>query len=84
MSSFPEEIGELVRTIVTPLIDHVDDLRIGTSEEEDGTILVEVRVNPDDAGMIIGRRGRVINSIRVLARAAAYKEHRFAEVEIID
>ncbi len=44
---------------------------IEASETEDGSILVEVRVNEEDAGKVIGRQGRVIKAIRTLARAAA-------------
>ena len=40
-------------------------------ETEDGSIFVEVRVNEEDAGKVIGRQGRVIKAIRTLARAAA-------------
>ena len=46
--------------------------------------MVEIRVAADDAGKVIGRQGRVIKSIRTLARAAALKSGKLVDVELID
>ena len=63
-----EDLVGLVDAIVRPLVDNEDDLNIQGSETEEGSILVEIRVNEEDAGKIIGRQGRVIKAIRTLAR----------------
>ncbi|MGI6045952.1 MAG: KH domain-containing protein [Eggerthellaceae bacterium] len=84
MSEQMEEIEGLVETIVRPLIEFQEDLDLRSSESEDGTILVEIRVNEEDAGKVIGRQGRIIKSIRTLARAAASKTNAHVEVELID
>ena len=84
MSGLTEDIVGLVEVVVRPLIEFPDDLEIEAGEEEDGTIVVEMRVNPDDAGKVIGRQGRVIKAIRTLARAAASKEGVHVEVELLD
>ena len=78
------EISGLVESIVIPLVDHAEDVQIVSHEEEDGTILIEVSVNEEDAGKVIGRQGRVIKSIRTLARAAASRMNMHVEVEILD
>ena len=54
------DIAGLVRTLVEPIIEHEEDLDVVQSENEDGDILVEVRVNDEDTGKVIGRQGRVI------------------------
>ena len=41
-------------------------------------------MNEEDAGKVIGRQGRVIKSIRTLARAAASRNDMRVEVEILD
>jgi uncharacterized protein len=41
-------------------------------------------VAPDDMGKIIGKRGRIIRSIRALARAAGQREDRSVMVEVVD
>lgn len=78
-----KDLTGLVECIVVPLVDHEDDLEI-TSREEEGTIIIEISVNDEDAGKIIGRQGRVIKSIRTLARAAASRNDMRVEVEILD
>ena len=84
MSEQTENIVGLVEAIVLPLIEFPDDLEISGSEDEDGSILVEMRVNEEDAGKVIGRQGRIIKSIRTLARAAAARSGAQVDVELLD
>lgn len=79
-----ENIASLVETLVAPLVDFPDDLEVTAEEAEDGAILAEIRVNEEDAGKVIGRQGRVIKSIRTLARAAASRDGVAVEVELVD
>lgn len=78
------QIAGLVESIVMPLVEHEDDVEINSSEDENGSILIEISVNEEDAGKVIGRQGRVIKSIRTLARAAAARSGNHVEVEILD
>ena len=84
MSEQTENIVGLVEAIVLPLIEFPDVLEISASEDEDGSILVEMRVNEEDAGKVIGRQGRIIKSIRTLARAAAARSGAQVDVELLD
>lgn len=84
MSELSEDVVGLVEAVVKPLIEFEDDLEISSSEEDDGTIVVEIRVNEEDAGKVIGRQGRVIKAVRTLARAAASREGAHVEVELLD
>ena len=83
MTEGNQDIAGLVESIVLPLVDYPDDLQID-SREEGGVIVVEISVNEEDAGKVIGRQGRVIKSIRTLARAAASRNDMHVEVEILD
>ena len=75
----------LVRTLVEPIVEHVDELQITEIvDEELGGVLVEIRVHEDDAGKVIGRQGRVIKAIRTLVRAAATRAGQHVDVELID
>ena len=78
------DIAGLVESIVRPLVEHEEDVRITSSYDDDGSVYVEISVNEEDAGKVIGRQGRVIKSIRTLARAAASRMDMHAEVEIVD
>ena len=84
MSEQTEDIAGLVKTLVFPLIEFEEDLDIQASESEDGGIYIEIRVNEEDAGKVIGRQGRVIKAIRTLVRAAASRTGTSVEVELID
>ena len=84
MSEQTENIVGLVEAIVLPLFEFPDDLEISASEDVDGSILVEMRVNEEDAGKVIGRQGRIIKSIRTLARAAAARSGAQVDVELLD
>lgn len=83
MTAPAEELRILVEEIVSPLIDNPSELEV-TSSEEGNDLLIEIAVNPDDTGKVIGRQGRVIKSIRTLARAAATRKGINVDVELID
>lgn len=84
MAELTDDIVGLVDVVVRPLVEFPDDLELTGSESADGSIVVEIRVNEEDAGKVIGRQGRVIKAIRTLARAAASREGAHVEVELID
>ena len=55
---------------------------IETKEEEE-SLTFEITLDPADVGKVIGRQGRIIKSIRTLARAAGSTASRQVEVEIL-
>ena len=74
---------DLVEVIAKSLVDHPEEVVV-TQTEESNAILVELKVAPSDMGKVIGRQGRVIKSIRVLARAAACGNGNAVEVELVE
>lgn len=84
MADLTDNLAGLVDAIVRPLVDDPDAVEIDAFEAEDGNVMVEIRVGADDAGKVIGRQGRVIKSIRTLARAASSRSGKFVDVELID
>lgn len=73
---------ELVRYLVTSLVEHADDVVIEKHDGEAGPAF-EITVHPDDIGKVIGRGGRIIKSIRTLVRAAASLDGVDASVEVL-
>ena len=65
------------------LVDDPDGISIDTSETRHG-IKLSLRVGPDDMGKVIGRRGRVAQSIRSVVRAAGAKDGIDVVVDIVD
>jgi len=63
----------LVKAIVSSLVDDPDQVEISSTPEEE-VLLIEINVAPDDISKVIGRNGRIIKSIRTLARSVASVE----------
>jgi predicted RNA-binding protein YlqC (UPF0109 family) len=66
------------------LVDHPDEVDVRTVEEDDGEIVLELRVHPDDMGKVIGKRGRTAKAIRTMVKAAATREGTSATVDIVE
>lgn len=74
---------ELLETLVKALVEDPEAVKV-EEIEEDGDLVYEITVADDDLGRVIGRRGRVANAIRTLAKAAAVRLDRRVIVEILD
>lgn len=84
MPEIEQNLADLVETIVFPIVEDPDGVEITSTVEDNDNILIEIRVNPDDAGKVIGRQGRIIKALRTLTRAAASRCDRTVDVELID
>jgi hypothetical protein len=73
---------ELVEFIAKALVDKPDQVEVKETETESITI-IEIRTAPEDAGKVIGREGRIANSIRAIAKAAAARQNKKVTVEIL-
>jgi len=74
---------ELVEFIVRSLVDNPDEVRVSSYDDRSETIL-ELSVAADDMGRVIGRNGRVINSIRSLVQVSAAKEGKRVNLEVLE
>ena len=75
---------ELVEFLARALVDDPDAVSVDSYEEDDGTLVYEVRVAEDDVGKVIGRSGRTVNAIRAVLRAAAIRDGRRVLVDVVD
>jgi predicted RNA-binding protein YlqC (UPF0109 family) len=76
------DIHELVRYIVTSLVDNPDDVSVEERESE-GQLSYEITVNDEDIGKVIGRQGRIIKAIRILARAGGVMDGKQVYVDVL-
>ncbi|MGM9949157.1 MAG: KH domain-containing protein [Lysinibacillus sp.] len=75
---------QLIETIVKPLVDYPDDVRIETDENE-SRIVYKLFVHPEDRGKVIGKQGRVAKAIRTIVYSAASGYHKKKTyVDILD
>ncbi len=73
---------DLVEYIAKSIVTFPDEVKV-TEEEEDGRLVLTLEVAPDDKGKIIGRQGRVAQSIRAVLRVAAVKRGTRAILDIV-
>lgn len=73
----------VLQFLASRLVDQPDAIRIETSESRNG-IKLSLHVAPDDMGKVIGRRGRVAQSIRSVVRAAGARDGVDVIVDIVD
>jgi predicted RNA-binding protein YlqC (UPF0109 family) len=74
---------DLVEYIARALVSEPDSVSV-EEVDEDGDVVLEIRVAPDDLGRVIGRSGRVANALRSVAKAAATPGGQRVMVEIVE
>lgn len=73
---------ELVEVIAKALVDNPDDVAVTEKESGRNTVL-ELHVAASDMGKVIGKQGRIAKSIRSVVKAAASRERKNVDVEIV-
>lgn len=77
------DFEKLIHTLIEPLVDHKSDLVVKEfSQDEDGFTMYQVMVNQEDVGRVIGKHGRIANSVRTICYAAASKEGKKVRINI--
>ena len=69
--------------LVKALVEEPDGVEVDVIEGGRRTS-IEVRVAPGDMGRVIGKRGRVAQSIRTVVRAAAVRDGVDVDVEFVE
>ena len=73
---------ELVKYIAQSLVEKPEAVDVREVETED-SIVIELRVDPEDMGKVIGKQGRIAKAIRTVVKAASVKIEKPVFVEII-
>lgn len=73
----------VVEHVTRHLADDPDAIEVEV-EERRGEVALLVHANPDDMGRLIGRRGRVIQALRQLVRAAGSADGVKANVDVVE
>ncbi len=73
---------ELVEIIAKSLVDNPEQVQVNEVFGEQ-SIILELKVAPEDMGKVIGKQGRIAKAIRTVVKAAAIKDNKRVVVEII-
>lgn len=74
-----EELAELVRSMV----DHPDEVEVWEAPEG-RTVRLELAVDPEDLGKVIGRQGRTARALRALLDVRGAREGARYELKILE
>jgi predicted RNA-binding protein YlqC (UPF0109 family) len=80
MSSIDQQFVEF---IVKSLVSNPESVSVERRIDEKG-VLLELTVNPDDLGRVIGKRGATAQSLRTLLRALGTKNDARYNLKIVD
>ena len=74
---------ELIEFIAKSLVDHPEEVQVKQSGGG-SRVRIELSVTKDDMGRVIGKSGKVANSIRTLLRVAAEREGKQATLDVME
>jgi len=74
---------DLIEFVAKSLVDHPDQVEV-REFGSDERIRLELSVAKEDMGRVIGKSGKVANSIRMLLRVAAEQEGKQATLDVVE
>ena len=74
---------ELIEFIAKSLVDHPEQVQV-RQRGGGSRVRIELSVTKDDMGRVIGKGGKVANSIRTLLRVAAEREGKQATLDVME
>jgi predicted RNA-binding protein YlqC (UPF0109 family) len=72
-----------VEFVVSSLVTYAEEVDVQEVDQE-GTTTYYVRLNPSDIGRVIGKHGKTIGAIRSLVQAAASRDGRRVQLEVVE
>lgn len=75
------EVAEQLKRVVQGLVDDRDSVEV-TEDEVDDAVVLNVRVDPDEVGRVIGRQGSTVKALRTLLDVRGGDSDTFYELEV--
>lgn len=71
-----------VKVIVENLVDNTDAVEVSTSVEGK-IIVINIKVDEKDTGKVIGKNGKVVQSIRTIVKSVSAKTNKRYVVKVV-
>jgi len=75
---------DFVEFVIKKLVDKPDSVQLSQEENETNKVVFQLKVEKEDVGKVIGKKGRNANAVRILLSAIAAREGKRAILEIVD
>jgi uncharacterized protein len=76
-------VKEVLEYVARHLVDEPDAVEV-TAVEGERSVILQLKVAPDDMGKVIGKGGRIARAIRTIVRVAATRQGVSTLVEIVE
>jgi uncharacterized protein len=73
---------DLIEYVAQSLVTQPDQVQV-TELDDNGVLVYQLQVAPEDVGKVIGRQGRIANALRALIKVASVRQGRRAILEIL-
>jgi len=83
MSDQSGDMRALIEQIAKALVDEPGEASVIQVDGEQ-TVVLELKVSPNDLGKVIGKQGRTARAMRILLGAAGMKLHKRFTLEILE
>lgn len=76
------DFEKLVRAIAIPLVNNPDVLLVKVLSEDNDQVSIQLMVDNEDFGRVIGKNGKIAQAIRTILYAGATKEGKRVNLQI--
>ena len=73
---------KLITDLVKPLVINPEDVMVKKFSEDEKMLTIQVIVNQEDLGRVIGKNGRIANAIRTIANASTSRNGKKITINI--
>jgi uncharacterized protein len=73
---------DLVSYIAQSLVEEPEKVSVAVNDKG-STVILELKVAPDDMGRVIGKQGRIANAIRIVVKSATSNRRKKYVVDIV-
>jgi uncharacterized protein len=76
------DFEKLIRNMIVPLVVNPDDVLVKIISNDQDVITIQLLVNEEDLGRVIGKGGRLANAMRTIVYAGASKKNKRVQIDI--
>ncbi len=74
---------DLLELLAASLVDEPEKVSVEGYDEDDGTIVLELRTSSEDVGKVIGRGGRTVKALRTVLKASGSRQGHRVIIDLI-